>query len=241
MSGAQSHTAIDDRPLVGDVTLMVDAPTYSGIERRIIPNSDGRIKVLKGSQVTVTATTVDAASNAFLMVDDREIQATLEGGRKLTATFKVEGALDWRFGLLFGKAERRLEAQGRRIGLKADKPPVVTLDDPKTDQTLEHIVPFPVQFEIRDDFGITSANVVIALASDMERPVKIPQGGIKGKKFQGADEIDLLLIDAQAGDRVAIFVEAFDNNGIDGPSGGFTNPFSHDPLSGSGSLCADRP
>ncbi len=220
MDGSQGHTAVSAGPLVGDVTIIVDAPKYSGVQRRLIPNSTGAVSVLRGATVTVTATTLESANRSFLMLDDQEVAAQLDEGRKITASFTVDRAFDWRFGLIRGEGERNMEAKGRRISIRPDKAPVVTLDEPKMDVTLERIAPVPVEFELRDDFGITSANVVVALASDLDHPVKIPQGGISGKTFRGADEIDLRVIDIQPGDRVALYVEAFDNNAIGKPQRG---------------------
>ena len=54
-------------------------------------------------------------------------------------------------------------------------------------------------------------NVAIALANDLENPVRIDQGGVTGRRFRGADEINLTAIDAEPGDRIAR-VEAYDNN-----------------------------
>ena len=172
-------------PVVGDVTVTLTFPKYTGKDRRILPNSTGNFTVPKGTKVAISATTVDPVQSAFIMVDDKEQAAALTKNRHLTATFLIERQLDWRFGVQGTDGGRSLESKGRRITIRPDKVPAVQLKEPNKDQELKNIRDVPVEFVAQDDYGLKRVNVAIALANDLENPVRIEQGGVTGRRFRG--------------------------------------------------------
>ena len=63
----------------------------------------------------------------------------------------LEGS-DWRFGVLSQKGKRLIEANQRRLTIKADGPPNAEIITPSTDLELENVDAVSVEFSGRDDF-----------------------------------------------------------------------------------------
>tara|TARA_B100001093_G_scaffold505636_1_gene563291 strand:- start:1408 stop:4248 length:2841 start_codon:yes stop_codon:yes gene_type:complete len=208
---------MESGPLVADITLTVDSPEYTGVQRRIIPNSTGNVSVYRGSKITIHATPLTKADQVFVFVGDERFDATSFQDNKAELSIVAMDSMDWRFGLQTESGERRIETQVRRLTIKPDKPPHIELITPRTDLELEKISAVPIEFSARDDFGISRIAVRLALANDEDNITRVEQDGHSGKIAKGADEIDLNIMDAQPGDRIALSVEVYDNRTIDGP------------------------
>lgn len=217
----------DDRPpeevgpLVGDLSLTLYFPVHTAREPREIPNSAGDFEAPKGTRVLVTATTLEPVQSASIRLGKgAELPLTVVDGRDLRGELVVTGEDDWRFAVVSTEGDSQVEGLKRRIRVEPDHAPTVTLHLPAEDMELDDLRAVPVAFEARDDFGLGRAAVVVSLAEDGDHPEKVDQPGARGLRFQAEDEIDLSIIQAQPGDRVAIYVEAYDNNAVDGPQRG---------------------
>lgn len=219
---AQSVTggAREVGPLVGDLTLTLHYPAYTGRSPRQIPNSTGDVEAPKGTRVELRATTLAPADEARMQFGDAELPLKLIEGRDITGEFVVEGPAVWRVALTTGDGERLIESIERHVRLEVDQAPTVTLKLPAEDLELDDLRTVPVVFEARDDFGLSKAAVVVALAAESEHPERIEQPGARGRRMDGRDEVDLSVVQARPGDRLMLFVEAYDNNDVDGPQRG---------------------
>jgi soluble cytochrome b562 len=172
----------------------------------------------------VTLAPARAVSLRFGAVDAAEGQSeqvlVVKDGREVAGEFVITGETLWRFGVEDLEGQAQVEGVRRRIRLEADKVPEVVLKLPAEDLVLEDLRRVAVAFEARDDHGLTEVSVVVALAEDPEHPEKVPQPGVMGLRFAAEDEVDLSLVQAEPGDRLALFVEAWDNNGVDGKQRG---------------------
>ena len=207
-------------PLVGDLDLTLHFPPHTGRAPRPIPNSTGDIDAPKGTRVELRATTLQPAREASLRFGDAVLPLQLSEGRDLAGEFMVDGPVDWRFQVTDGAGEVLVEGFERKIRIEPDQPPTVTLKLPAEDLELDDLRAVPVVYEARDDFGLSRAAIVVALATHAEHPERIEQPGVEGLRIDGQDEVDLSVIQARPGDRLMLFVEAYDNNGVDGPQRG---------------------
>ncbi|MCA9542878.1 MAG: hypothetical protein KC613_00765, partial [Myxococcales bacterium] len=174
----------------------------------------------KGTRVVLRATTLAPATEARLMFGDAELPLELVENREISGEFVVEGPAAWRVSLTATDGDRLVESIERQVRLEVDQAPTVTLKLPAEDLELDDLRTVPVVFEARDDFGLTKVNVVIALAADVEHPEKVAQPAVEGRRYAGDEVVDLSVVQAQPGDRIALFVEAFDANDVDGPQRG---------------------
>ena len=67
-----------------------------------------------------------------------------------------------------------------------------------------------MKLNAKDDYGLGDANLYIALASDMENAEALPLNGVKGTRWSAEDLVDLRVIQAQGGDRIALWAEVAD-------------------------------
>ena len=213
---ANSGGARRTGPLVGDLVVELRHPAYTGRPDRIIPNSAGDIEAPAGTRVSLRATTLKPARLAWIRFDGGEQALALREGREVSGEFVLERAGTWRFGVEDTRGDALIEDLDRHLRVEADRPPTVTLSLPAEDLELEDLRAVAVAFEARDDFGLSKANVVVALAADPDHPERVEQPGASGLRFSGADEIDLRVIQAAPGDRIALYVEAYDNNSVAG-------------------------
>ncbi|MCB9546312.1 MAG: DUF4175 family protein [Myxococcales bacterium] len=212
-------------PLVGDLTLTLHFPAHTGRPSQVIPNSAGDLEAPKGTRVEITATTLEPAARAVMRLGEKgssEVNLAIADQRELRGELVVGEPTVWRFALTTPDGRALVEGLTRRIRVETDRPPEVTLKLPAEDMELEDLRSVPVAYGALDDYGLSKVNVVVALAADMEHPEKIEQIGVSGRRHEGVDEVDLRIVQAQPGDRLALFVEAFDNNGVDGPQRGMS-------------------
>lgn len=207
-------------PLVGDLELTLHFPAYTGRTPRVIPNSTGDIEAPKGTRVELRATTLAPAGTASLRFGDADLPLSVVENRDVAGEFVVDGPVAWRIAMTTVEGERLIESIERQVRLEVDQAPTVTLKLPAEDLELEDLRAVPVVYEARDDFGLSKASVVVALAAEPEHPEQIAQPGVAGLRIDGRDEVDLSVIQAQAGDRLMLYVEAWDNNDVDGPQRG---------------------
>ncbi len=209
-------------PLVGDLVVTLHYPEYTAREPRTIPNSGGDIEAPKGTRIEIRATTLQPARAAWIRFAEGELPLAVDEAREVRGEFVMAEAGIWRFAVEDVSGDALEEDLERRLRLELDRPPTVTLHLPAEDLELEDLRAVPVAYDARDDFGLGEVSVVISLANDVEHPEKLGQPGVSGLRHEGADEVDLRVIQAQPGDRIALFVEAFDNNAVDGKQRGLS-------------------
>lgn len=216
--------ALQTGPLVGDLTLTLHYPEHTGRQPKVIPNSAGDFQAPKGTRVEISATTLEPAREVSITFgkpgEGTQLPLTVKDGREARAEFVVATAERWRFAITTTGGEKLVEALDRFLKLEPDRAPNVELLIPEKDMHLEDLRRVQVRYRADDDFGLSKVNIMLALAADVENPEAIEQAGVKGKKHQGLDEVDLSVIQAQPGDHIALFVEAWDNHSVDGPQRG---------------------
>lgn len=218
--------ALQTGPLVGDLTLTLHYPAHTGRQPKVIPNSAGDFEAPKGTRVELAATTLEPAQAVSLSFGEpgegAQQALTVKENRDARGEFVVSEATRWRFAITTTGGERLIEAIDRHIKLEPDTAPEVVLQLPAEDLELQDLRQVDVRYTARDDFGLSKINVVVALAADPENPEKLEQIGVTGKNHKGIDTVDLSIVQAQPGDRIALFVEAWDNHSVDGPQRGIS-------------------
>lgn len=213
--------SIETGPLVGDLQIELIFPDHIGRAPQVIPNAIGDIEAPKGTRARIKATTVERARRVVVHLGDAELLLSLSAdGREVSGEFVVQENTKWFFQLDDMNGDRLVENVERRIRVQPDRIPEVELLLPAEDLELDDLRSLTVRWQASDDHGLSRVNVVIGLASDPDNAERLGQEGLKGRSGQGVDDIDLRLVQAQPGDRLAVYVEAFDNNGVDGPQRG---------------------
>ncbi|MCS6860167.1 MAG: hypothetical protein NZT92_07600, partial [Abditibacteriales bacterium] len=205
-----------DAPAVTNLQVEYRYPDYTGWSPQYVENSDGHIKALRGTQVTMVATTNRAVTRAELRVEGSgfrdEIPMAVSDGKTLRAdlTLKRSGAYTIRLRDPYGfeNAERKPHT----IQVLPDKSPTVSVISPKNIAALPEAL-IPVAVRATDDFGVSKLQV-----STLQR-ASVPTVNYDPPHTSPAETFALNLrqMKAKPGDVIAYYAQAYDNDTVDGP------------------------
>jgi hypothetical protein len=209
-------------PLVGDVRITYDFPTYTGLSRQIVEGSTGDVHAVRGTRVRLEMRPLHSARQARLLLGDAgeagSLTAELSQGR-LSALFALSESGSYRVWLqpFLGRPLR--EERGHRIVVESDQPPEVDIVGPADRISLPAPRPIEVAYHARDDFGLSEIALVYRVNGGPEQRTLL-------KNAQGAREVRATTSFEPAsamltpGAQVAYHIEASDRDEISGGKAG---------------------
>ena len=205
--------------LAGDVTLSYTYPDYTGLSPLTVENSSGDIEALPGTVVRVAVTAAVPATEAALVLDKGgEIAMERADGRRFEGVLTVVAKDSYYF-------QFDGEADGRTRSIEAvnDREPFVALDFPPSEFEVRETDRLELSYRVEDDFGLGAIRLHINLDTGKKREDRVislaaAEGGKKNR--EGTWEWDLAPLRLIAGDRVTYFLEAEDNDTVNGPKKG---------------------
>ena len=202
-------------PLIGDLKLTITPPSYTGSAPRFIEGGSGDFEALEGSIVKVEATLSRRGINAQLWKRHGEEELTSTAftveGRTVKGELTVDGPFKWSISLVDLEGVEWREAAERQVIARPDSPPRVQIISPESGDRVDPARELTVALKAKDDFGFSAGKLLIALDSDIENPEELPLVIETGKVWSGKDQIDLSVIEAQGGDRIALWAQVSDN------------------------------
>ena len=159
------------RPSVTQLDVRYDYPGYTGIDPLAVSNSDGAIKAIQGTEVTLTVHTADALD----LADGKSRVAITEGPRQRDAQFRAaEGKANvyearltvfnsgsYRIHLVNRHGLANKDDQARPIVAEMDQPPKVSVVAPASEVTVRADDDVPVSFAASDDFGVAKLQAMV--------------------------------------------------------------------------------
>jgi hypothetical protein len=230
-SDAGAQRALDERaasllPLVTDLKLTLRFPAYMQEHDEVIPGSSGDVTAPRGTEVIVEGRADRAIERATLLVGEDEIAAEVKDGRTVIGRFVVNQNGTYRFridpvGAGLG-AGPELDPVAHRITVRPDAAPTVTLEEPAEDRVVKIADEVGLSFSAKDDVGVTSFRVVVKRQGSAREPyvkelMTVP-GGVREARGTGKLRIDET--GARPGDKLSVYVEALDNDEVNGPKPG---------------------
>ena len=207
-------------PLVADLSVHCTFPEHMQREPRLWENWVGDLKLPKGARLEVQARALEPVRAAQIQMGEQKIPLKIEDERKISGEWTLTEGGSWGFAVETLRGAQLDEGNLRKIVLEPDLPPTVTLLEPANDLELDDPTQIQIAYRAADDFGLSRIQAVLSLAGDDENPTNVPQLVELKREIESDDRIDLTQMDVQHGDRLAIFVEAFDNDSVDGPKRG---------------------
>ncbi len=222
----------DAPPIVGDLELELHPPAYTGLPPRRLPASSGDVRVLRGTEILVSARSlVGAVRKAALRVepdDGKPVTLPAEVARReardttpvLKGQFTVAGPGAYRF-VLSRWTGHLTEPLGHRIEIEPDLAPRVDLRAPG--DPLELAVPRPVElaFEAEDDFGVGEVALVYRVGTAPEQRIALTPERPTPRRAHGRYLWELGALEREAplppGVKITYFIEAKDNDAVLGP------------------------
>lgn len=240
---ALAERALQQAPIVTDLTITLRFPAYMNTADEVIPGASGDITAPRGTEVTIAGRADREVSAAALVVSggvavgatagdgDKDprgelaVAAEVTEGRNLKARFVVDHGGAWRF-----RVEQKKSGFGggtivdpvaRKIVLREDAAPVVRLDEPDQDRVVQLDDDVDVAWNAEDDFGVTEVRVVVKRQGSAREPFikKLQQlSSVRQARGRGSFSIGDVL--ARPGEKLAVTIEAVDNDTIGGPKVG---------------------
>lgn len=208
---------------VSQLELEVKSPVYTQLKPRRIQRSVGDVEALVGSEVRFTGTTLFPAKSAALVLEsDPEARwmVELEADGTLRGSFKVGTDDRYQFVLIDGDGELVRERAWRKVSVRADAPPEVTLLLPESDLEVKPDTSVGFFFEASDDLGLEKVELVVEgdQGKELQRsPVSAPKGSRLDK---GDATVEVAKLGLEPGQSAVVYFEVFDQNDISGPGKG---------------------
>ncbi|MBM4338220.1 MAG: DUF4175 domain-containing protein [Deltaproteobacteria bacterium] len=212
-----------DPPEIEKVRLTLTPPDYTGLPKEI--KEEGHIEALKGTVVNLEAKTTKGVIEGKLILNrDSEMPLQIKGERLL-------GSL-----LVFYPGTYSIKVKDHfgfdnpnpvhyQVRLIPDHYPEAEIISPSQDLEITGNEVIPIQYTVRDDFGITTIRLGYQVGG-VERFINLK--GSLSNRFFGPETFkwDLSSLSLTPGDRVLYRIEVSDNDSISGPKLGYSRAFT---------------
>ncbi|HEY5936157.1 MAG TPA: hypothetical protein VIU61_16015 [Kofleriaceae bacterium] len=217
-------------PLVGDLEAVLEYPAYSGRPEHRMPSSSGDLRGLPGTKVTLRARVlvparavelvIEGADGAHQASGQNKIPATLDGDQ-LVAKLTITNSARYRFAVTAPYGTRSIETTPRTIDAEPDQAPVVQLMAPADPLDVTNLRRVELAYVIEDDFGLTAAELVWEGGKDKGRKaIQLPPVGARAQGKLVWDIAEVQLPTSASGGEVRYWIEAKDNDSVDGANVG---------------------
>ncbi|HZI08302.1 MAG TPA: DUF4175 family protein, partial [Archangium sp.] len=220
LESARQLTKPEQRePITGDIELTYRYPAYTGLAPRTVPGTNGEISAPAGTEVQLKTRSDREVERAELVVNGETLPLTVNDKRELTGTFVTKKSGNYHF--VFYDTGRKAIATGPDIPLnvEADTPPQVSLLTPAAEIEIDPGEKVTLKYEALDDYGLNGLALVFRTPGAKEETrIALPRED--GRRDKGTYTWDLGSLKVEAGDRISYYVEARDNDAVEGPKRG---------------------
>ncbi|WNG21062.1 DUF4175 family protein [Cystobacter fuscus] len=213
---AQAETR---EPITGDIEITYRYPAYTGLTPRTVPGTNGEVSAPAGTEVQLKTRSDREVQRAELVVNGETLPLTVTDKRELVGSFVAKKAGSYRF--VFYDTGRSPLATGPDIPLnvEADAPPQVQLLTPAAELEIDPGQQVVLKYEASDDYGLNGLALVFRVPGSKEES-RIPLPRQDGRRDKGTYNWNLGTLKVQPGDRISYFIEAKDNDAVEGPKRG---------------------
>lgn len=217
-------------PVWSALRLRLEYPAHTQRPTRDVPNPSGALRVPAGTVVFVEMDALQPAAAVRVVVthDAQELSEapapeiasltpTDEAGLQWTGTFTVRSAGTWTV-VLLDDEEDAVDDAGRRSAAlplqeEPDRPPEVELLPlPESQQEVRETDRVEVRFVARDDFGLTSAELVYQLPDGSSHRLPIPSPAGEQRRWRKRHDWDISQIPVTERSEVLYWIEVRDND-----------------------------
>ncbi|MBC7186217.1 MAG: DUF4175 family protein [Calditrichaeota bacterium] len=214
--------AVIELPLVRTLRVAVKPPSYTGLPTQFLDENVGDVFALKGSTVTVWASTNKPVAKAALRLKGGAELPMRIAGLALEGEFKVSEETTYHVSLADFAGRTNQNPIVYRVSVLADREPFVRVPVPGMDVDIGEDMTLPLLVEAQDDFGISHLSLVYRLVRGSEG-LEVGRGAIPLPLGKAADRVqveyawDLSSLQLIPEDVVVYQAEAWDNDVVSGP------------------------
>ena len=205
-------------PAFGELRVAVTPPAYAGLPARALPPGEGDVRALAGATVRLEVK-VEGAEAVELEAPDQVREELAREGDLYAGKFVVGRAGFYRLKATSPWGSATTPRFG--VEVEPDNPPEVTVVEPARDLIISDTARSPrLRFLCADDFGLGDVRVVYYNENTGQRLAGAVGSGAGRAELEG--DVDLIppAFDLFPGDVVSYYVEAFDNDVVNGPKAG---------------------
>lgn len=225
-----------DRPVVGNLQVLLRYPSYTGMPPLALAPNEGHITALAGTRAVVEAVIggpeLREASLAFLASPIMPMEVD---GRSATGSFTVSRNDSWHIEAVSVDGVTNVDPVMYDVRRVDDALPLVAITFPESEFDLDESATVPLEWRISDDFGFTRLRLWYRLESsrfgspsDSFTALELPLNGQDLREQDGATNWILresTTLDPVPGDVVAYYLEVYDNDGYSGPKSARTEEY----------------
>lgn len=213
-------------PVVGNLSLKLQPPAYTGLQADFQPFTTGNASVLSGSEVTLQGYSLLGRAQHIDLIIEQTGEETqirpmeLSRSGRVVASLVASKSLTYTFRAKLDDGTIVESPTKHTIEVVPDKPPTIEILSHKGELQVGTEDLLELEFAANDDFGITGISRLHAFL-DTEEPERqvlvIPELQNSPPQHQGKHTLDLSALGLQPKDRVTLYLEATDNNTLTGP------------------------
>lgn len=205
---------------VSQLDLEIRAPKYTHLEPRRVAHTSGDIEALKGSEVGFSGTVLYPATGAALVLEsDPESRWMLD----LAADGTVKGQLQvgaddrYQFVLVDPDGDLVRERVWRKVTMKEDRAPEVTMLLPESDLEVKTEGEVSFFFEASDDLGLEKVELVVKGDDDKELVRRVVSAATGETLVKDDATVEIAKLGLEPGQSAEVWFEATDRNDVGGP------------------------
>ena len=201
-----------DLPYAQRIDLEYRFPAYTGLEPRLIEDA-GDIAVLTGTEVIVTITpTMPAPAGQLTLHESVQVPLTVAAEGTLVGRFVADKDGFYRVGLQGPDGTMITASPQYVIDVLSDMAPTVSIAKPGRDTAATPVEEFVVEARADDDFGVRGLELVYSVNGGPEKTVSLYRGAKRLAEVTAGHTFYLEELGVQAGDAVAYYARANDND-----------------------------
>ncbi len=221
------------RPLVGNLSLTLIYPSYTGLNSRHEPFTTGNVTALEGTELVVQAYGLIQTPESFELVftgesGERPVAMTIEAGGRLTTKLTLTESGRYTFRATMPDGRVLTDGVERAITVIEDSAPRVEITSHKGELEVSPEDVLTLRVSMADDYGITSITRVHTFTGTEDDATRtgVPDENLSSgpREWSGEVVLDLRELGLQPKDTVTVHIEGRDNNTLTGPGVGKSSP-----------------
>jgi hypothetical protein len=214
---------VNDRPFVRSLSVAMIPPAYTRLSRQYLGENIGDILALAGTRVQVKITANKEVEKAFIVFKDGSDVPFGTAGDQYVAEFIALHQTSYYIELEDRKGVTSSSVIEYKIDILPDAYPSVEILSPARNVDVTRAMQLPMEFRIGDDFGISKLELAFRLVhsrliqQEKNYGIILPFDTVRSTNDIVQYDWDLSLLGLVPEDVVEYYVEAFDNDAINGP------------------------
>jgi t-SNARE complex subunit (syntaxin) len=208
-------------PITGEIELTYTYPAYTGLPTRTLPVTAGEISAPKGTRVHLKTRADRQIGGALLVVGELKTPLKVSKGRDLSGTILVSDSGYYRFRFSDAQGKQLVEGPPIPIAVEEDVRPKVSIISPSSPLEVDPKSILTIRYEAQDDYGLSELALLYRLPGAVNpQKIVLQQDPQTPPSSSGEYFWDLSTLNLLAGDSIAYYVEAVDNDPVSGKKAG---------------------